>query len=267
MPADDTALPALFTPLLEYLSSILPPQLYAATALLLAQCYTLIASLLSLFGALFSSSTSTSGAPWDMQTILPPLITLFAAYLALLSFYRTAGWMLRLGFAFVKWGFVLTTLGAAAGYILANGHPDGRGVVMFGQGLLPSLGGMFLDMFDDGKQSANANSNSKSGSTSPSGGRSGRSGRSGKGKPRPKAWEAWEKQYEWKYEQTTHTEGASVQQVIRDILGSASTFVQESGWWDVAKGAYDKATSAQAGLKDERGEGKGKEGKGKSRTR
>lgn len=256
MPADDVALPALFTPLLDYLSSILPPQLYAATAILLAQSYTLISSLLSLFGALFSSTPGT----WDLQTILPPLITLFAAYLALLSFYRTAGWMLRLGFAFVKWGFILTTLGAGAGYILANGHPDGRGVAMFGQGLVPSLAGMFLDMFNDGKQSANTNANSKSNSRS--GSRS--SGKKGaKGKPRPKAWEAWEKQYEWKYEQTTHVEGASVQQVIRDILGSASTYVQESGWWDAAKGAYDKATSVQNDGK----EGKGKEGKGKSRTR
>lgn len=261
MPADDVALPALFTPLLDYLSSILPPQLYAATAILLAQSYTLIASLLSLFGALFSTATSSTGATWDLQTILPPLITLFAAYLALLSFYRTAGWMLRLGFAFVKWGFILTTLGAAAGYILANGHPDGRGVAMFGQGLVPSLAGMFLDMFNDGKQSANANSKSRS---------NGRKGTKGaKGKSRPKAWEAWEKQYEWKYEQTTHVEGASVQQVIRDILGSASTYVQESGWWDAAKGVYDRATSVQNdGKEGKEGKGKeGKEGKGKSRTR
>ena len=91
-------------------------------------------------------SALSSAQSWDSQKILPPLITLLAAYLALVSFYRTTGWMIRTAFAFVKWGGIIATLAAGAGYFMANaGQGQGDGVGLAG-GILPMVGNAVFGM-------------------------------------------------------------------------------------------------------------------------
>ena len=161
----DTNLPAVFDPLLDYLSDLLPPTAYNIVESLFEHSWTLTRSLLALIVTLITSPSSL----WDAEKILPPLITLLAAYLALVSFYRTTGWMIRTAFAFVKWGFILTTLGAAAGYILANGAGGaaGDGITAFRNGqIIPMIGGFLLGLLNrDGSNEARGSSPSRTQST------------------------------------------------------------------------------------------------------
>ena len=259
---DNVALPAVFDPLLDYLSSHLPPQLYSIAESLLTNSYSLCSSLVVLVRTVLSNSPFQL----DAQQIIPPLITLLAAYLALVSFYRTAGWMVRTAFAFVKWGFILSTLGAAAGYFLANADA-GNGLGMFGGngGLLPTIGGMLLGMFNPDQQNANAR---RRGAGSTTAGR--RARESTQRKDRPKAWESWDKHEDWQYsEQAYHQndggDGANVQKIIGDILGSAGRAVRESGWWEVAKGAADEFSKGARGDEQKAGANKKKDAGTKSR--
>lgn len=264
---DNAGLPEILDPLLEYLSAHLPSQLYDVAETLLTNSYSLCSSLLTLVRTLLSNSP----LQLDAQQILPPLITLLAAYLALVSFYRTAGWMVRTAFAFVKWGFILSTLGAAAGYFIANANAGGagNGLGMFGDGLLPTLGGMLLGMFNPEQQNRAA-SNGRRGRT---GAAAGRTRSKTQGKDRPKAWESWDKHKDWQYtEQAYHQadggNGANVQEIIGDILGSAGRVVRESGWWEAAKSAASEfSKSAQGGDQDGQEEVKSSKTKGKSKSR
>ena len=262
----DVALPALFDPVLDYLADHLPPQLYDTTETLLTHAYSLVSSLYTLARTLVANTPMA----WDPQQILPPLITLLAAYLALYSFYRTAGWMIRTTLAFVKWGVILSTLGALAGYVLANANADGgAGLGQFGGGLLPALGGMLLGLANPGAQD---------------GGRGARTGAAGRArtragqrkaeKDRPKAWESWDKHRDWQYSeqqeqeqqyhQRTGADGAGVQQIIGNILGSAGQAIKDSGIWEKAKEAVDElGKGAQAQEQGEAGSSRRRRGKGK----
>lgn len=242
-------LPAIMDPLLDYLSSRLNPHLYAIVVTVFEQSYALISSLVSLAGTLLSAGPSS----WDAQTIIPPLITLLAAYLALVSFYRTTGWMIRMMFGFVKWGFILTTLGGMAGYILANANEGGgNGLGALGSGLVSTLGSMFLEMLNG--QGANTNSKKTSRSSS----RSSTAHQNQKSKPkskqtRPKVHEPWDRHRQWQYSEdaTAERQGADVQKVIGDILGNAGKFMKESGWYDVAKGTVEKLVQGLGGESEE----------------
>ena len=152
---DDATIQNILDSLLSFLSSVLPPPIYSIAESLITHSLSVFVALLNFVYTLASAQN------WDAQKVLPPLITLLAAYLALVSFYRTTGWMIRMAFAFVKWGFILTTLGGAAGYFFANANPGGNGLAMFGDGLLPTLGGMFLDMFNEGKQQGSTKTKGK----------------------------------------------------------------------------------------------------------
>lgn len=248
---DDAGLPALFDPLLDYLSAHLPPQLYDLTETLLTHAYTLLASLLTLARTLLARS------PFDAQQVLPPLITLLAAYLALVSFYRTTGWVLRTAFAFAKWGFVLSTLGAAAGYFLANADGPGgaRGLGALGGGVLPAVGNVLLGLFGGQGQGQGAARRTGAGA-----GRGARGRARGRTQERPKAWDSWDKHRQWQYEEQYHAggdEGANVQKIIGDIVGSAANAVRESGWWEAAKGAVEEMSKGKEKRETRRNKGKG----------
>ena len=76
---DDAAIQNFLDPLFSYLSSVLPGPVYSIVE-------SLITHSLALLSALFNFVTTVASAQnWDAQKILPPLITLLAAYLALLS--------------------------------------------------------------------------------------------------------------------------------------------------------------------------------------
>ncbi|KAH9948986.1 hypothetical protein B0H21DRAFT_197783 [Amylocystis lapponica] len=229
-------LPAILEQGLAYLSSVLPPTAYNAIVTVLSHSIALLTSLFTLGGTFFSSSS------WDAQTIIPPLITLLAAYLALVSFYRTTGWMIRTTFWFVKWGTILSTLVAGVGWMLGNAHANGEnglGGLFAGAGLVPVIGGFLLDMLNG--QGQNAAGGQRSGSSSRS-----RASRSRpKTTPRPKAWESWDKHRDWQYKEDAQRQGdggglgAEVQKIIRDMMGTTGQAISEGRWWEAAKGAMD----------------------------
>ncbi|KAI0340464.1 hypothetical protein BDW22DRAFT_1360448 [Trametopsis cervina] len=230
-------LPELFDPVLDYLFSVLPTNVYDTIELVTTQGYHALSSIFSLVRTLASEA-------WDIEKILPPLITLLAAYLALVSFYRTSAWMIRTAFAFVKWGFILTTLGTAAGYFLANanvgGAEAGRGLGNWG--LASTIGGL-LSEYMNGPQAAPKGTRPSTRSSS--------SSKKSKTKARPKAYDSWDKQRQWQYSEAQE-EGqsspiAEAQKAISDMLGKAGRVALQSGWWEAAQDAGQKVLSQMGG--------------------
>jgi hypothetical protein len=85
----DQGLPEFLDPVFDWLATKLPPQVVDSVVVpgvthLLSFGYSLVD-----VGRYLISSHPLS---WDPAKILPPLITLLGAYLALLSFYRTTSW-------------------------------------------------------------------------------------------------------------------------------------------------------------------------------
>lgn len=230
-------LPEFLDPILDYISTLLPPPVYNTFEYLLSHAYALVCSLLTLALTLSRSIINDpEGGPilqrlerwWDSldaTEIIPPLVTLLAAYLALVSFYRTSRWMISMAFAFIKWGFILTTLGTAAGYYLANAHVGGaEGANANGVGrqwgVAQAVGGL-VDQFLDG-QAQRTSTRSRS------------STRSKPQSKRPKVYESWDKQQGWQYSETQPHDGgdafADAQQVIGQILTGGG------GWWSTLLG-------------------------------
>ena len=81
----DVPLPALLDPVLDYLYDVLPPGVYDFMM-------SSAANLLAFGTAAYNVIVYLAGAKpwqWDAQTIIPPLIALLTAYLALLTAWRT----------------------------------------------------------------------------------------------------------------------------------------------------------------------------------
>ncbi|KAL4252645.1 hypothetical protein ABKN59_005302 [Abortiporus biennis] len=234
----DTSFPSFLDPLLDYLYEILPSPIYSICEVLLSQTIRLFSAIITLGATLINSSPNA----WDAEKILPPIITLLVSYLALLSFYRTTGWMIRTAFAFVKWGFLLSALGAAAGYILANGQNNGGNglgaLIGGGAGLIPLLGGYVLDLLNGQDQNVADGARTTGGRSTKS-----RTKNSRTRQARPKAYESWDKHKDWQYNENAANGAGSnpdVQKVINDVLGATGKAVKESKWWEVAKGVADE---------------------------
>jgi hypothetical protein len=223
-------LPEFLDPFLEWLSQKIPLPLYNLLLNVAAHSLAILTSVFNLVRLLASSSPSE----WDAQTILPPLISLLAAYLAILSIYRTTSWMFRTGLFFAKWGTILVALAGGAGYLYGTqGQPgDGRAGGGLGRGIVGTLSRWALDAMNGQGQNA-------------AGGR-----RHSQHAPRPRAWENWDAHREWQYEEDRYhdedrEDGSDVtetaKQVIGQILGFASRTVQEAGWWELIQGAVNGA--------------------------
>lgn len=256
MDAPDVDVPQFLNPLLNYLSSTLPPTLYNIAVELLLKSISLFFSLSSLVKTLASSSPSS----WDAQAILPPLITLLATYLALVSFYRTTSWMIRTGIWFMKWGAILSALAAGAGWMMGNAHANGEngiGGLFTGGGVVPTVGGMILDMINGQGQNAAG------------GARSSRSSRTQKQKaPRPKAWESWDRHREWQYSENAQNEDDNAGNGMQKILGDVFGAVREAGWWEAAKGAVDGFSQAMGdNVKEDVSDGKQPQQGAKTQTK
>ncbi|KAG6862322.1 hypothetical protein C0995_016020 [Termitomyces sp. Mi166 len=219
----DANIPDLFAPVLSYFSDILPAPIYS----FLINALSHILALYSATFDLISFLISRNPLEWDLQTILPPLVTLFAAYFALLSFYRTTTWMLRTSIFFVKWGTLFGILIAGTAWFMGNESSLGRY-----SGVISTLGNFILDAMNGSVQKSTGHSRSssrtQSSRTQESEGR------------KPKAWDSFERHREWQYEQMQGN-GATTdaQKVIDDIIGSAGKFVRENGWWSVVKGIVE----------------------------
>lgn len=248
--AEPAAIPEILDPVFDYLSQYLPPTVLTIIESLVANTLTLIYSLFNLVVALITDAPNK----WDTEKILPPLITLLISYLALVSFYRTTGWMLRTAFAFLKWGFILSSLAGMAGYMLANSNNGNGGangvmdILKGAAGMMPAVGSMLLSMFSG---NGNGNPNSQSGGGRRGGRRTGTSASTSSSStrknrnPKPKVYDSWESHSQWQYTENTRqqADGADVQKVVSNILGTAKQYVMDSGFWETAKGMMDEITA------------------------
>jgi hypothetical protein len=222
----DIPLPAFLDPLLDFLAEQLPPPLYSFLISLFSHALALFTALLSLASSLYSSKPWE----WDAQTIIPPLISFLAAYLALVSLYRTTSWMVRTSIWFIKWGTILGALSAGMGWYLGNQN-TGAG----SKSIITSLGGFIFDTLNgQGQHTPTSQRSSRTPRTRPQ----------RKSSDRPKSWESFDKHKQWQYqEQNGNGEGNDAQNVMSNIMKTANRVLAESGWWDVARGVFDGSTS------------------------
>ncbi|KAF8983109.1 hypothetical protein BDQ17DRAFT_777192 [Cyathus striatus] len=192
---------------LNYLQDILPPPIYSIVV-------NLFSHTLSLFSASFqllSSLAARDPRDWDTQTILPPLISIFVAYLALLSLYRTTTWMIRTSVWFAKWGSILAILIGSVGYLAGNAQVDGN------RDLITSV----LSMISGQRQEASLRTR-KPHSTQ----------RNGK----PKAWDSFERHQEWQYQHEGNQDEINGRDIMQHITGIGEQILGDQTWWKVAKG-------------------------------
>src|ERR1700677_4400962 len=185
------AFPNLLEPILSYISSCLPPPVYNALFALVINGLSFISALLSFGTALISSRPSD----WDVQKIVPPVITLLAVYLALSSAVRTATWFVRTTTWMIKWGIITAVASVAAGWIYG--------------GVVPSLAGMALNVLNGyGEDAA--------------------SGPRATRRTRPQAWESFDQHWEWQFDEQqwnaadATTPAQNVQQLVADAVQGAS---------------------------------------------
>ncbi|RDB25305.1 hypothetical protein Hypma_008054 [Hypsizygus marmoreus] len=227
--AENGVLPDLLGPVVSYLADTLPPPLYTFLINFLSHCLALLAALYSLVISL----ASTHPLEWDAQSILPPIITVLAAYLALSSFYRTTSWMLRTTLWFVKWGTILGALTAGAGWYMGSANENGVG----GYGVIPTLGNFVLDMINGQGQNAAGGSRSRSQK---------QRYRASPERKKPKPWDSFERHREWQYQETEGRVGnADAQTIINDIMGAASSAVKDSWWWSMTKSIVEGGLGEQ----------------------
>ncbi|CAA7259236.1 unnamed protein product [Cyclocybe aegerita] len=207
-PAD--FVPAVLDPLLEYLAARLPPPLYSLLVSILSHSFATATAVAGLCGSLLSSHPSE----WNAQTLLPPFITIVAAYLALASLYRTTRWFLRLTFFFVKWGTLFGVLIAGAGYLMGDATRDVVGT----QGIIPVVVDILAGLFDDTANGEDTRPKSRS---------------TRRRKPnKPKPWDSFEQHKQWKYEQESDArrQNPQAQQVIDMITGAAGQLFGRADW-------------------------------------
>ncbi|KAJ7594730.1 hypothetical protein C8J56DRAFT_778858 [Mycena floridula] len=205
-------LPEILNPILEFIESNIPRPVYSVLISFLSHALALSTALLSLIMALLS----THPLQWDAQTVLPPVIALLSAYLALVSLYRTATWTLRVGFWFMKWGTVLGALIAGAAWIMGTANNAGADLTSFG--VLSAVGGAVADLIkgqglNDGQPRSSAR-------------------RPKARKSRPKAWNSFAEHKEW---QNAQKDEGEVARVLQDVLASAEQAVKDSAWWSTAQ--------------------------------
>lgn len=239
-------LPECFDQILLYLCETLPSPLYSLLINILANS-------LALFTALQTLLTSLIYSTWDPQSILPPLIAIFAAYLALLSLYRTTAWFLRTSLWILKWGTIFGALVAGAGWYLGNRVDGSVGNYAF----VSNFGGLVLDMINGQGQNVPPHSGSKSRI------RNSRNSRSPNG--RPKIWESFERHREWQnQEQAAITyQPPDLPQIFNDLAGVATKAVVGWRWWSIV-GDGDAAHDV---VKDDERHSRRKTGSGSSSSR
>ena len=205
---------------LEYLADVLPSPIYSFLL-------TFMSNVLNLFTAFLRLATtfySQSPFEWDAQTLLPPIISILAAYLALASLYRTTSWMFRTGLWFVKWGIILAALLATTGWFMENTQGNTIGNYM-------SIGGSIWNFVADSSQKT------------PPGSSSSRSR-----KARPKPWESFERHREWQY-QEREVAHDDLPDFIKNIVGAAKAVFERGDWQWVIGGSDQRKSDATSGSK------------------
>jgi len=183
-------------PVLEFLSANLPSPLYVLLLKFLSHSLAVVVALTNICGSSLSSSN------WNAQTLLPPIITILAAYLALASLYRTTSWLIRLVFWLMKWGTLLGIFMGGVGYLMGGAV----GNAVRNQGPIPFLGDYVADLFNNQVSHPRSAGQSKS--------------RSRKAQmKKPAAWESFERHEE--YRRQSEIQQESVQKSMKMILDAA----------------------------------------------
>ena len=204
--------PSFLEPLLSYIASCLPPPVSNALLTLLAHGMAFFSALIGLGSALISSRPSD----WDAQKIIPPLITLLAAYLALTSAVRTATWFARMAAWLVKWGFIMAVLSATVAWVIGAGNGGG--------GIVPNLIAMIWDKTGSQGQDAAAG-NSR--------------GTRQRSRSRPQAWDSFDEHWEWQFEeqQWNAADPASPAAHVQHFVADALDRARDGSWLSIARGA------------------------------
>jgi hypothetical protein len=197
-----TALPEVLDPVLTYLSELLPPPLYSFLLSVLSHCLALFTALISLSKTLLTSKPWE----WDTQTILPPLITFLAAWLAIVSIWRTTTWMIRSSVWALKWGVIVGGLVALAGWATGSGQG----------GVTSSLMGLVLDLINGPGRDAAGGSRTRTRSRV----------------PKPRVWDSFQAHRDWQY-QENNVRGGSGNVEVQKIIGDIVSRVTQDGWWNV----------------------------------
>jgi hypothetical protein len=217
MPA--VALPDFLEPVLDYLSDVLPYPIYSFLISLMSHCLAFVTALFTLLSSLISTHPSN----WDTQAILPPLITVLAAYLSLVAFYRTTSWLFRTAIWFIKWGTVIGALAAGAGWFAAQPH---NGVGAYGTTALTKIGGVILEMLN--QRNTNADAQAKSG------GSGSKKATSQTSQKRPKSREPFELHRERRQRQEGQgTQETDARELMDNIVDAATEVLKQSGWWSL----------------------------------
>jgi hypothetical protein len=209
-------LPDFLNPLFSYISSCLPPPVYGALLTLLAHGLAFFNALLGLGTALITSSPTD----WDAQRIIPPLITLLAAYLALASALRTAKWFVYTTAWLVKWGVIAAAVSAALAWALGAGNGGGFVVPSLIAMVSDMLNGRWKDAVTGGSPSSYQRSSTK-----------------------PRAWDSFEQHWEWQFEEeqwnaaNAASPAGHVQRFVADALNRA----RDGNWLSMARGALQSS--------------------------
>ncbi|KAI0267078.1 hypothetical protein BC834DRAFT_872406 [Gloeopeniophorella convolvens] len=201
----DIPLPPFLEPVLTYFASALPPAVYTALITFCAHGLAFLTALFNLGSALIASKPWE----WDAQKILPPLITLLAAYLALSSALRTASWFIRTTTWLIKWGVIMSALAAGAAWVFAGGR-----------GIVPALTGLLLDTFNGHGQDATG----------------------GPRRARPHAWEPFDSHREWQYEEGQRhgaDAGAGASEHVQQFVAGVLERARGGNFWAIARAAFD----------------------------
>jgi hypothetical protein len=187
--------------------------------------------------AFISLSTSLIGEnplEWRAEAILPPIITILAAYLALASLYRTASWAIRLSFSSSS-GDSDRCRNGNRGYLAGQGtdaaanQPNG-GVANF-----------FSSMFGGGTSSKHKRQMNH------------------RRKERPKPWHSFKESKEWQYQQQPEVPNTtpSAQQLMDSIVHAAEGALGGKWWSAAIRNGFAASTKET--------ESRGKNGKSRSR--
>jgi len=227
----DILLPAVLGPLLDYLDEHLPPELYSFITSFLSHTLALLTAFISLVSSLLASKPWE----WNAQTIIPPLISFLAAYLALVSLYRTTSWIFRTVFWFIKWGMVIAVLAAGAGWYMGNQDVNG------GRDLVSSLGAVLSALNGGGGEGTGARFPETTPHTS---------------KRRTKPWESFESRWQYREDNPTQARDSDAQKIMSDIVAAANRVLVDGGWWNAAKSVFTQS-DPQSGEGDRSTEPKG----------
>ncbi|KZP34304.1 hypothetical protein FIBSPDRAFT_4159 [Athelia psychrophila] len=257
----DIPLPQIIDPILSYLSSVLPPPVYSILLTVCSHTLALVTSFVSLSWTLIQSRPWE----WEAHTLIPLVISILTAYLALSSAWRTASWMLRTSFWFVKWGTIIAALVGGLGWITGGAAGGGAGV---GQpaggmgvgGMVTFLSGLAMDAMNGQDQNAAGGPRTRA-RTRPN-----TNDKSGSRDTRPKAG-----QKDWQYQENANNGGAGAGELNEVLQGIIGSVMGDGGWLDVAKNAWNGLQNAGAVDEEESNTGRRKQpprqGKSKAQAR